>query len=46
MTRYVADNYTKYDKEGYDNRIYSQWLNIRKSFDLYLDFSKKKQYKM
>ena len=38
---YVSNNYTKYDKEGYDNRIYSQWLNIRKSFDLYLDFSKK-----
>ena len=42
---YVSDNYTKYDKEGYDNRIYSQWLNIRKSFDLYLDFSKKNNLK-
>jgi hypothetical protein len=42
---YVSDNYTKYDKEGYDNRIYSQWLNIRKSFDLYLDFSKKNNIK-
>ena len=42
---YVSDNYTKYDKEGYDNRTYSQWLNIRKSFDLYLDFSKKNNIK-
>jgi hypothetical protein len=26
---YVSDNYTKYDKEGYDNRIYSQKNNIK-----------------
>lgn len=42
---YVSDNYKKYDKYGYDNRIYSQWFNIQKSFDLYLDFSKKNNIK-
>lgn len=42
---YVSDNYEKYDKDGYDNRIYSQWFNVKKSFDLYLDFSKKNNIK-
>lgn len=42
---FVSDDYEKYDEYGYDNRIYSQWYNIRKSFDLYLDFSKKHNIK-
>ena len=37
---FVDDNYEQYDKDGYDNRIYSQWYNLAKSFELYHDFSK------
>ena len=37
---FVDDNYEQYDKDGYDNRIYSQWYNLAKSFELYQDFSK------
>ena len=43
--QYVSDNYEKYDKDGYDNRIYSQWYNIKQSFELYLNFSKKNNVK-
>ena len=28
------DNYKKYDSEGFDNRIYSQWFNVKKSLEL------------
>lgn len=33
--------YKKYDDDGYDNRIYSQWSNFKKSYELYLGFSNK-----
>lgn len=39
------DTYQIYDSQNNDNRIYSQWNNIYKSFELYLDFEKKTQIK-
>jgi len=36
---FVDDNYEQCDKDGYDNRIYSQWYNLAKSFELYKEFS-------
>jgi hypothetical protein len=36
--------YKKYDDEGYDNRIYSQWNNFKKSYELYLNFSNKNNF--
>lgn len=42
---FVQGNYEKYDKDGYDNRIISQWHNVKKSFDVYLEFSKKNNVK-
>ena len=36
---FVDKNYQQYDKDGYDNRIYSQWYNLAKSFELYKEFS-------
>lgn len=32
---FVSDDFKPLDKDGYDNRIYSQWHNLKKSFDLY-----------
>lgn len=42
---FVDDDYNKFDDDGYDNRIYSQWYNIKKSYELYLDFSEKNNIK-
>lgn len=39
LYEFVSD-YKTLDKFGYDNRIFSQWYNIQKSFDLYLKYSK------
>lgn len=43
--QFVSNDYKQYDKDGYDNRIYSQWYNIKESFNLYLEYSKKNNIK-
>ena len=37
---FVTDNYKELDEDGYDNRIYSLWYNVKKSYDLYLSYNK------
>ena len=37
---FVSDNYKELDEDGYDNRIYSQWYNVKKSYDLYVSYNK------
>jgi len=43
--QFIPDDYKKYDEDGYDNRIYSQWYNVKQSFNLYLKYSKKHNIK-
>ena len=44
LYEFVSD-YEPLDKFGYDNRIFSQWNNIQKSFNLYLKYSKEHNIK-
>ena len=39
------NTYNIYNTKNYDNRIYSQWNNIYKSFELYLKFQQKTKIK-
>ena len=44
LYEFVSD-YEPLDKFGYDSRIFSQWNNIQKSFELYLKYSKEHNIK-
>lgn len=44
LYEFVSD-YEAIDKFGYDNRIFSQWDNIKRSFNLYLKYSKENNVK-